>query len=107
MGKFLKRTVTALVAVPSLYALISSDQYFWILGLSAMVLLVIECHLEIVAPIIKTHSRPELAYPLPLVALVGIVAAVAAMFGDVAFLATVLAFSVTVLISWMLAKVGV
>lgn len=105
MSKFLKRTATALVAVPSLYALISSDQYYWILALSAMVLLVVECHLEIVAPIIATHSRPELAYPLPLVVVVGISAAAAATFGDTALLATVLTVSLIVLISWMLAKV--
>lgn len=62
MGKFVKRTVTALTAVPLLYLVLQSD-FHWVLLVPVLLLTAYECHTKIVRPMLEAHTLVQLIYP--------------------------------------------
>ena len=107
MPNFLKRTITALIAVPSMYWILSGP-YHWVFIFPALILCIVECHLEINIPVVKSHGLPSLLYPLPLICLLTAVVELAALSANSALLVSSIVGSVVVLLLWtLLVQVGI
>ena len=102
MGKFVKRTVTALVGVPTLYMVMRSDVSCKVLGIVATILMVIESHAEITRPVVETHAGRQLVYPRWMVLATALIASGVALFGHAAAVLFTLAGLPVVLIAWTL-----